>query len=172
VVKLLIGKASINHKNRAGLTALDIVVGLHSNTAATGKIKRILHAAGARRSSTLPKIDSLADIFSSKVSQKKILVDIGRLHNLSSETRNTVLVVAILITTTTYQAILSPPRGFFSGNDTNNTPSLIDSTTALNSYFRTVVICNTIPFITSIGVICLLLPRTIYNLFLVIPLFF
>ncbi|KAL3530132.1 hypothetical protein ACH5RR_009454 [Cinchona calisaya] len=131
VVRLLVGKVNINHKNQAGLTALDIAIE-HSNPAADGKqIERILGSAGGRSSSTVPKIDSLADVLSSNVSSstRKLfkhntqveLGNFGGLNNLSGDTRNALLVVAVLITTATYQAMLSPPGGFSSGGGSANT---------------------------------------------------
>ncbi|KAL3518786.1 hypothetical protein ACH5RR_021375 [Cinchona calisaya] len=202
VVRLLIEKVSINHKNQEGLTALDIVVGRsNSATATDGRIKRILQSTGAKRSSSLPKNDSLADILISKVSSKRKLFgqkvegegsNLGSLHNLSGETRNALLVVAVLITTATYQAILSPPGGISSGSD--NSPILHDSlaispTTSTNDdtgetgtanltgkvqmgwpNFSIFLILNTIPFFASLGMIVALLPRTHYNSLLVVPL--
>ncbi|XP_027176562.1 ankyrin repeat-containing protein BDA1-like isoform X2 [Coffea eugenioides] len=117
VVRLLINKVKINEKNLHGLTCLDTFTGLA--TAGDQKIAKALRGAGAKTSSALPPVDTLADILSSKESLtrkafRQMECDVG-LDGLSSEMRNALLVVAVLIATATYQAVLSPPGGISSG---------------------------------------------------------
>nr|XP_027122479.1 ankyrin repeat-containing protein BDA1-like [Coffea arabica] len=192
VVRLLINKVKINEKNLEGLTCLDTFTGLA--IAGDEKIAKALRGAGAKTSSALPPVDTLADVLSSKESlTRKALrqmaqCDVG-LDGLSSEMRNALLVVAVLIATATYQAVLSPPGGISSGGDTTlffsnssdispisdftRKTKITDSTGKVQmgeTYFYVFIILNTVAFAASLGIIFSLLPTSRYNLLLFIPL--
>ncbi|XP_027176555.1 ankyrin repeat-containing protein BDA1-like isoform X1 [Coffea eugenioides] len=191
VVRLLINKVKINEKNLHGLTCLDTFTGLA--TAGDQKIAKALRGAGAKTSSALPPVDTLADILSSKESLtrkafRQMECDVG-LDGLSSEMRNALLVVAVLIATATYQAVLSPPGGISSGGDTTlffsnssdispisdfaRKTKITESTGKVQmgeAYFYVFITLNTVAFAASLGIIFSLLPTSRYNLLLFIPL--
>nr|XP_027062964.1 uncharacterized protein LOC113689381 [Coffea arabica] len=114
--------------------------------------------------------------------------DVG-LDGLSSEMRNALLVVAVLIATATYQAVLSPPGGISSGGDTTlffsnssdispisdfaRKTKITESTGKVQmgeAYFYVFITLNTVAFAASLGIIFSLLPTSRYNLLLFIPL--
>ncbi|EOX96532.1 Ankyrin repeat family protein [Theobroma cacao] len=85
----------------------------------------------------------------------------------STDTQNALMVVAVLIATITYQAILSPPSGFWSDPDNKNLPtaSTVQKRTmepgeAVMSddppIFSVLIVFNTIGFIASVAMIFLL----------------
>ncbi|CDP09711.1 unnamed protein product [Coffea canephora] len=165
VVRLLINKVKINEKNLEGLTCLDTFTGLA--TAGDENIAKDLRGAGAKTSSALPPVDTLADVLSSKESLtrkafRQMECDVG-LDGLSSEMRNALLVVAVLIATATYQAVLSPPGGISSGESTGKVQMG-------EAYFYVFITLNTVAFAASLGIIFSLLPKSRYNLLLFIPL--
>ncbi|XAR54891.1 hypothetical protein NMG60_11030221 [Bertholletia excelsa] len=88
-----------NEKNLEGLTALDIAMMSNSNPEDelnAQEIRNILLQVGGLESSSVPD-----DMYTLRIQR-----------DLSMEARNVVLVVAVLIATATFQAMLSPPGGF------------------------------------------------------------
>ncbi|PPD67483.1 hypothetical protein GOBAR_DD35640 [Gossypium barbadense] len=104
----------INAKNLEGLTALDIQSQYPWNERQADRIIGMLSKAGGLSGSLLPNNSiSSTDIKSlkSKMSRfEKILKKAGRTKGMSHETRNTFLVVTVLIITSTYEACLNPPK--------------------------------------------------------------
>ncbi|XP_027122196.1 ankyrin repeat-containing protein BDA1-like [Coffea arabica] len=110
VAKLLVKYVNVNAKNHEGLTALDI-----SNTKppiqVNARMKKILLRAGASKASRLHQLPTLAEMLGSpealieKIFQINAYLDEG----LSGEMCNSMLVAAILIATSAYQSVLSPP---------------------------------------------------------------
>eukprot|EP00261_Vitis_vinifera_P016942 XP_010646376.1 PREDICTED: uncharacterized protein LOC100248646 [Vitis vinifera] len=84
------GVLEVNATNKIGLTALDIFLLCPCESGGCSETERLLRrTAGAAREWTSNPIN----------------------HGTPSEVRNAKLVVAILIATATYQAVLSPPSG-------------------------------------------------------------
>ncbi|CAL5430497.1 unnamed protein product [Camellia sinensis] len=126
IVKLLAEEShtNMNAKNLDGLTALDIAARSDSKR----EIEVILRCAGALESSSSGFLKSKERIIE-KIN--KDLFDFGDFFSMSMESRNAILVVAVLVATTTFQAILSPPGGLRGlGGDNNNQPNgtLINAT--------------------------------------------
>lgn len=133
IVKLLAEESYTNKnaKNLDGLMALDIAARPESER----EIEVILRCAGALESSSSPTDYSLAGFLKSpeRMIEKiiKKIFDMRDFFSISMETRNVILVVAVLVATTTFQAILSPPGGLRGlGGDSNNQPNgtLINAT--------------------------------------------
>ena len=127
----------------AGLTALDIALG-HPNAEENGSTAKALCAAGAKRSSSHSKTINLADYcaliparswlgYFSAPNSRLVKVPNPRnpsINSMSSETRSALLVVAVLIATATYQAILYSPGGLVSGSIDISSNSTSNSTHA------------------------------------------
>ncbi|XP_030440150.2 ankyrin repeat-containing protein BDA1-like [Syzygium oleosum] len=120
IIKLLIGYTNVNVKNFQNRTALDIFqVNPHFDEAVASR----LHP---RSTSTL----SLSQYFSSELS---VFEKYSNFFGIQDEaTRNMVLVVATLIATATYQAILSPLGGYWQ-DDSSNPPANSSSVITANS---------------------------------------
>ncbi|KAI7987485.1 Ankyrin repeat-containing protein BDA1 [Camellia lanceoleosa] len=126
IVKLLVKesytKKNKNAKNLEGLTARDMAARLDPSAAKT-QIEKILHQAGALKSpslagssdSSLSTKLSLADFLMSpeKWLEKKVKIH-HQSGKLTEEVRNVILVVAVLVATSTFQAILNPPEASIS----------------------------------------------------------
>ncbi|KAJ7952588.1 Ankyrin repeat protein [Quillaja saponaria] len=112
-VKLLIDRdADLNAKNLEGWTPLDMVIEKQTQTPQDREVRDMLRGAGGSRSSSLRSFGTLSEKLRSKkiTYLRKIEVGIFRSkRNMSSDTRNTLLVVLVLIATSTYEAVLSPP---------------------------------------------------------------
>ncbi|XP_057463976.1 ankyrin repeat-containing protein BDA1-like isoform X1 [Actinidia eriantha] len=158
MVKLLVKNdlADKNEKNLNGDTALDIAIRLQTGDAKI-KIENILRGARASQSSLLARHRdhdfNFADFLKSreKIPEKfsKHFFQMNR--NMSMEMRNIVLVVAALIATATFQAVLSPPGGVGGRSDNY----LLPNSTLINA---TMSSTNLIPFsnITHINATVLL----------------
>lgn len=129
---------SINCRNVEGLTALDIALG-HPNAEENGSIATALRSAGAKSSSSShSRTINLAD-YCSSILERSFLgtlrgkysmqvrepnLSTPRIIFLSSERRNAMMVVLVLITTVTFQATINPPRGPISQTtDISNGPT-------------------------------------------------
>ncbi|GFS42290.1 hypothetical protein Acr_00g0079080 [Actinidia rufa] len=145
MVKLLLKNdlANKNEKNLKGDTALDIATGLQRGVSKT-TIKNILRGARASQSSWLAHHRhhdfSIADFLKSREQGLEYFFQlIFRMQrNMSMEIRNIVLVVAVLIATATFQAVLSPPGGVGGGSD-----NILPNGTLINA---TMSSTNLIPF--------------------------
>ncbi|KAL7188422.1 hypothetical protein ACSBR1_038301 [Camellia fascicularis] len=148
IVKLLVKesytKKNKNAKNLEGLTARDMAARLDPSAAKT-QIEKILHQAGALKSpslagssdSSLSTKLSLADFFMSpeKWLEKKVKIH-HQSGKLTEEVRNAILVVAVLVATSTFQAILNPPGGVIRDNNnqlTNNINATISTASTTNT---------------------------------------
>ncbi|CAL5441649.1 unnamed protein product [Camellia sinensis] len=111
-----------NAKNLEGRTALDIATTALNPGEVEREIKEALDHAGALKSTSLPEDYRFAEFFKSPQMRierfTRLLFYQGR--ELTMEMRNAILVVAVLIATATFQAILSPPGGIVRGTGDNN----------------------------------------------------
>ncbi|KAF5959086.1 hypothetical protein HYC85_000295 [Camellia sinensis] len=111
-----------NAKNLEGRTALDIATTVLNPGEVEREIKEALDHAGALKSTSLPEDYRFAEFFKSPQMRierfTRLLFYQGR--ELTMEMRNAILVVAVLIATATFQAILSPPGGIVRGTGDNN----------------------------------------------------
>lgn len=178
MVKSLINRININAKNLEDLTALDISKPPEYDT----NIRILLCQSGALRASSLPRGTNLAGFLTTKVTvlEKWITSTYLRKTCMSNENRNALLMVAVLIATATFQAVLSPPGGFRQGFGLN-TSSIANSTSEQDQHslhafnYMAPWICflafNTVAFLTSLSEIWFHLPRGFYFLLkLVVPL--
>ncbi|XAR70539.1 hypothetical protein NMG60_11027427 [Bertholletia excelsa] len=141
IVELLVAKKGINKDevNKEGDTALDVAEGLPQGEGSS-KIKKILRDARASKSSTLPSAEYRhVDYLKSpeqfvEIVFKSIILG-GRY--LSTERRNLILVVAVLIATSTFQAILQPPGGLLDHGDNNGNGNLLTNGTVINATMST-----------------------------------
>ena len=106
---------NINEKNLEGKTALDILEGQRRQGVDNSEMRVILARAGALTASSLPTVTPSHEHYlrlPGSCERKKIIY-IGNqvMKRKIDEKRNALLVVAALLVTVTYQAILSPPGG-------------------------------------------------------------
>ncbi|XP_039156305.1 ankyrin repeat-containing protein BDA1 isoform X2 [Eucalyptus grandis] len=132
VIKLLIGRMNVNAKNFEGLTALDIFYERfqHNNKEEVGKI---LRNANAKRASSLSGVTGLSDHLSRQLTfselQDRFLNVLGNGSNTKSP-RDMILVVAGLVAAATYQAVLSPPGGYWQDDHSPNTTTATATATS------------------------------------------
>ncbi|MBA0609688.1 hypothetical protein Godav_021702, partial [Gossypium davidsonii] len=115
VKSLLNSKINVNAKSLEGFTVLDIVDRANNNP----DMKDVLIQAGAKHSDVMKTNDINAIPSMKQVSfePKPTLLDNvirflkDQKTNISTETRDALLVVAALVATATFQAVLSPPGG-------------------------------------------------------------
>ncbi|KAL3499730.1 hypothetical protein ACH5RR_038823 [Cinchona calisaya] len=114
-VEMLINKVKRNEKNLRGLTAYDIAE--ETSSEENEEIRSLLRRVGVRKAESLPEFDPLSKFLSSKegIIERLLRAFIYIEKELTLEMRNVLLVVAILIATTTYQGVLSPPGGVWQG---------------------------------------------------------
>lgn len=187
VVRLLIKRVDLNAKNLEGLTALDISLqGPVNNT----EMINLLCRNGALGASSLPRVSSLADSLRKEMSLTEKLILRSYLSKccMPNEKRNALLVVAVLIATATFQAVLNPPAGIQKGysetphdfkRNAAATNSSAEENEVSNFAFHSAAACvsflafNTVAFLTSISEIWFHLPQGLYFLMkLGLPLLF
>ncbi|KAI4357493.1 hypothetical protein L6164_001439 [Bauhinia variegata] len=104
-------KVNINAKNFNNWTALDLVMeNRETDQVVNAEIKDMLLGVGALRGNSICSNSSLADKLRLKITVfDRITIKIGRYkRSITDDTRNALLVVAVLIATAAYQAALSP----------------------------------------------------------------
>ncbi|EYU40066.1 hypothetical protein MIMGU_mgv1a021607mg, partial [Erythranthe guttata] len=141
VLKLLVERTNVREKNSAGLTALDIVRQLPAH----------VNEISAR--SILENREKENTLFE---------------RGMPGDTRNAVLVVAVLIATAAYQGVLSPPGGLNQGNNGNtntSTGSFDASGKAVMSKqdFYSFMLYNSGALAVSLGLIVFFIPLTSAN---------
>ena len=136
---------NINEKNLGVKTALDILEGQRRQGVDNSEMRVILKRAGALTASSLPTVASSHEHYLRLPGgcERKKIIFIGNQvrERITDAKRNALLVVAALLVTVTYQAILSPPGG------TAGFPRL----TAF-------LFLNSLIFFTSVAVMVLLVP--------------
>ena len=111
MVQLLVKRRiNVNAKNLHGLTALDILQ--HQGVFEDEQLENVLRRARAMNRSSLSHVTNLADHLKRNFSvyERSAIAHYRSRINMSKESRNAVLVFAVLIATATYQALLSPPN--------------------------------------------------------------
>ncbi|XAR54912.1 hypothetical protein NMG60_11030246 [Bertholletia excelsa] len=197
IVRLLIKEFPhiINEKSSEGLTALDIALIPSSNRQDEinkQDIRNILLQSGALDTSSLPDDLNLVDylLWPEHFWELIFKYTLRVRKNLSMEARNVVLVVAVLIATATFQAVLSPPGGFENtdSSQTSSPPASEDSFRALikpsepktpngsripyDAFFYVFYVPNTLAFVASIISIVVVLQWRPYTALLHISLAF
>lgn len=121
----------LNPLNKGGLTPLDLLL-LFQSEAGDREIEEILMRSGAKRAKDLHYPTNEAESTSQNPdsstrqhprSPAKHMIDYFKYNNSKdspSNVRNTLLVIAILIATATYQAVLSPPGGVWQDDSKKN----------------------------------------------------
>ncbi|XP_050376582.1 ankyrin repeat-containing protein BDA1-like [Argentina anserina] len=185
-VRLLIKRVDMNVKNSEGLTAMDIA-DRHGSVYNDTDIRKLVLQRGALGASSLPERPTLADSLKKEMSllERWVLGSYLTKSCMSNENRNSLLVVAVLIATATFQAVLSPPAGmqrdYFTSFPHKTSSAASNSTgepnVPSNFGFHSLVAwncflaLNTMTFLTSVSEIWFHLPRGFYFLMkLVLPL--
>ncbi|KAK7823973.1 ankyrin repeat-containing protein bda1 [Quercus suber] len=106
----------VNEKNLKGKTALDILQG-QPQEVDNSEMRDILDCAGALTASSLLTVTPPHAHYLSQPVPGVATPETVVKEPLSDEKRNALLVVAALLITVTYQAILSPPGGLWQDND-------------------------------------------------------
>lgn len=163
-VRLLVNtKINLKTKNFEDKTALDI---------ATTESKKILCSAGAKSGTQV--IDAHTPAY--KLSSETTIIDKLSIYmhrisrNITDEQRNTMLIVAALVVTATYQSVLSPPGGVYQVNASDKNLNITSSNSTISTlgnagksvmsevdFFR-FSFWNIVSFLISIAVILILTP--------------
>jgi hypothetical protein len=141
-------------------------------------MRNMLCRAGAKRASSLPKF-SWADYFRSPIpiNEKFFIYFFRQRMLMSNDMRNMLLVVSVLLVTIAYQAVLSPPGGFWQDNyipgtnnqfnitaatsatnEVNQVPHRVGTVTMARHFFHLLVSINTLTFYIPLFLIVLVLP--------------
>ncbi|KAF9671818.1 hypothetical protein SADUNF_Sadunf12G0088100 [Salix dunnii] len=148
VIEILLGSRSVstgsfevNAINHAGITALDVIL-LFPSEAGDREIVEILGSAGAMRArDTVPSAATSSHTSTDNTSTPERFCSNGnnlveyfkfkKYRDSPSEARGTLLVIAVLVATATFQVGVSPPGGFW--QDTNIPDQ--NSTSSNNAHF-------------------------------------
>lgn len=156
---LIDSNIDINAKNLDEQTALDIVEQIQSQVY-SAEMKDMLIKAGALHGFSLAPTPLHEELQSKITFNERIAICVTRLRRrISSDTRNALLVVAILFATSAYEATLNPPAG---GG------KLVMM--KMHTYFLGFWSLNTFSFYVSILMMCLLMPRGRISVIVTCPL--
>ena len=173
----------INEKNLEGKTAFDILRE-QPQEVDNSEMRAILDRAGALTASSLPTVTSSYAhyLMLPKFYVRVILLVWFQLKGMTDEKRSALLVVAALLVTVTYQAVITPPGGLwqddhFKNNTTDalqrrsaddlfklniTAPHRAGSATALRTgYFRVFLVFNSIIFLSSMALMAILVPTDV-----------
>lgn len=155
----------INSLNNAGLTPLDVLL-IFQSEAGDREIEEMLRRAGGVRARdlSLPPLEadrtSTSDVAQGRAqSPARQLFDYFKYDTIKdspARVRNTLLVIAVLIATATYQAVLSPPGGVWQddSNDHVAGKSVMGSHNPIA--YSLFLVSNSVGFFTSLHIISLL----------------
>ncbi|GFP88928.1 hypothetical protein PHJA_001036500 [Phtheirospermum japonicum] len=160
-VKIMVKIAKLNKRNSHNQTPLDI--------AENGQVAQILKKAHAKKAQQLSPKETAAEYLRSETNilEKAVRGYCFLLKDLTVGMRSVVLVVAVLITTATYQAVLQPPGGVFpadadSGNNTAP-PSNVGKMVMAKGQYNQFMPANTVAFTLSMVIIIFVLHGRPYN---------
>jgi hypothetical protein len=184
------GGFRVNLRNSEGLTALDILQ--RQTQVDNQEMRNMLCRAGAKNAASLRVSESFeAYLISPIPTNERVFVRFFRQRTmLSNDFRNIVLVVAILLVTVAYQAIISPPGGLWQDNyipETNNQFNITAATSPSSHevsqpphragtvimgryFFHLLFVLNTATFYTPLLLIIILLPPGFTSFLLIISL--
>ncbi|KAJ1382508.1 PGG domain [Sesbania bispinosa] len=167
-VRLLVdSNIDLNAKNVEDMTALDIVEKQPPQPYSV-EIRDMLVKGGALRGFSLGAEPLREEELRSKITfNEKVAIWVTRLkRRISNDTRNALLVVAILFATSTYEAALNPPGGVYQAETKPNRGGVGDAfqENSGKAVMKLQTFClfwsfNTCSFYLSILMICLLMPR-------------
>lgn len=129
MIRLLVKtRINLNAKNLKDKTALDMA-------AANVDIERILLSAGAKSCQQITSAPTLVHTLrSSTTIFQKMLTWISRIRrDITEEQRNTWLLVATIVATSTYQSIVSPPGGVYQANASDNNVNITSSNSTITN---------------------------------------
>ncbi|CAL5445284.1 unnamed protein product [Camellia sinensis] len=192
VVDLLLGELSVtravmevNSLNKNSLTALDVLL-IFQSEAGDREIEDVLVQAGAKRArdlhtsalaltsqnqgvTTNPSNGPLMPIERTRSPARQLLeyFKYNKIRDSPSEARNAMLVIAVLIATATYQAVLSPPGGVWQDDSLSSNNNGTDTTKPHSAgkavmgskntlWFGLFIFFNSVGFFTSINMIYVL----------------
>ncbi|XP_048140877.1 ankyrin repeat-containing protein BDA1-like [Rhodamnia argentea] len=155
IINLLIGHVKVNVKNFQGETALDI---FRANPTSDQDLAKKL------QDPTLSKNICLSEFLRSRLTPyERIVFELGF---RDESVRDIVLIVAALITTATYQAMLTPPGGYWQDDSSNlpanssgipaGKPHRAGSIILSGAYLYAFTTLNSFVFFASIGTICMM----------------
>lgn len=183
-VKLLLdSNIDINAKNFEDSTALDIVE-INQTQADSAETRDMLVSRGALRGFSLSSTTLVEELRAKITFNERIAISVTRLRKrISNDTRNALLVVAILFATNTYESVRSPPGGVYQGegSDKKMSTSFEHSEYAAMEEISGKVVMkmhifnwfwsfNTFSCYLSILMICFLMPRGRISVFVTFPL--
>jgi len=180
VRRLLDCRVPVNRKNLEGFTALDIAQG--QTQVENQEIRDMLCRAFSSTASSLPWFPYLSDYLRSPlpIYEKFVVRFLRQRTLLPNDFRNMVLVVAVLLVTIAYQAILSTPGGFWQDNQFNITaatsarnevsqvPHRVGTVTMARQFFPLLVAVNTLTFYIPLLLMILVLPHGLPGFLLVV----
>ncbi|KAH1106467.1 hypothetical protein J1N35_010235 [Gossypium stocksii] len=166
VNSLLKTNINVNAKNGENLTVLDMVKNSKPvNTEMEGLLKQAtapefrLQIKGTTDSMNQPSPKSKVSCFGNVIRLLK-----GQKASISTESRDALLVAGALIATTTFQAILSPPRGLGQGEDN-------EGKVVMKAWLYMIfIILNGTSFCVTVITIFLLLPHGFFGSLLTVSL--
>ena len=170
----------MNYKNLVGKTALDILQE-QPQEVVNSEMRAILDRAGALRASSLPTVTPSYEhyLMLPKIYERVKIPIRRQLEGMTDERRSALLVVAALLVTVTYQAVITPPGGLwqddhFKYNTTDvlcrspdelfklniTAPHRAGSATAMRStrVFAIFLYFNSIIFLSTIASLAILVP--------------
>lgn len=139
------GPLEVNNVNQSGLTALDLLL-IFPSEAGDREIYVTLRGAGALRAQDImPSFDSNNQTLSSfpvasethQLQQPNDFIDYFKFkkgRDSPSDARTALLVVAVLVTTATFQVGLSPPNGVWQDTELNKNGSSTSSSSVPTHY--------------------------------------
>nr|GMD62140.1 pentatricopeptide repeat-containing protein At1g02150 [Ipomoea batatas] len=155
----------INSLNNAGLTPLDVLL-IFQSEAGDREIEEMLRRAGGARARDFSLQSLEADRTATSdldqgrpQSPAKQLLNYFKYDTIKdspARVRNTLLVIAVLIATATYQAVLSPPGGVWQDDSNDH----VAGKSVMGSHkpiaYSLFLVSNSVGFFTSLHIICLL----------------